>query len=149
MSDGGVNFSWPIRVYYEDTDGGGVVYHANYLRFCERARTEWLRSLGYEQTDLRTEFDMVFVVRRAVLQYLRPARFNDALTVEARLVKTGRSLLVFEQVVWRGEEKLVEAQVEVVCVHAGQFKPMAIPEQVRKRIQNGAVLSGNSAQTVK
>src|ERR1017187_9549955 len=111
MSDNGPSFSWPIRVYYEDTDGGGVVYHANYLRFCERARTEWLRSLGCEQTDLRTEFNMVFVVRRAALQYLRPARFNDALTIVSRLAKTGRSLLAFEQVIRRGDETLVEAQV--------------------------------------
>ena len=90
-------FDWPVRVYYEDTDGGGVVYHANYLKFMERARTEWLRSLGFEQTELKSQMRIMFVVRALTLQYLRPANFDDALMVATRLTRTGRSLLQFEQ----------------------------------------------------
>ena len=124
-------FVWPIRVYYEDTDGGGVVYHANYLKFMERARTEWLRSLGFEQTELRTKLGVLFIVRRLELQYRRPACFNDSLSVITQLVKTGRSLLEFQQTIQRNNEILTEATVEVVCVDPNLFKPLSIPVQIR------------------
>lgn len=137
MSEGS-SFAWPVRVYYEDTDAGGVVYHGNYLKFCERARTEWLRSLGFEQTDLRTQHGLVFVIRSAALQYLRPARFNDELQVLARVVRLGRSAFEFEQEIWRGAEKLVTAHIVVVCVTAVGFKPVAIPEHIRMKIQEFA-----------
>ena len=129
------SFQWPIRVYYEDTDGGGVVYHANYLKFMERARTEWLRSLGFEQTELRTKFGVLFVVRRLKLQYLRPACFNDSLSVITQLVKTGRSLLEFQQTIQRNDEILTEATVEVVCVDADQFKPVSIPALIHNTMK--------------
>jgi acyl-CoA thioester hydrolase len=131
-------FAWPVRVYYEDTDAGGVVYHGNYLKFCERARTEWLRSLGFEQTDLVAQHGLVFVVRSAAVKYLRPAKFNDELTVLARIARLGRCAFEFEQEVWRNEERLVTAQVEVVCVTAVGFKPVSIPEHIRNKIQEFA-----------
>lgn len=127
-------FHWPVRVYYEDTDGGGVVYHANYLKFMERARTEWLRSLGFDQTALRHDPGVLFVVREVRLKYKKPASFNDALDVVTELSSSGRSLLEFRQVILRGHETLTEAAVEVVCVDAERFKPVAIPPKIREKI---------------
>lgn len=128
-------FVWDVRVYYEDADAGGVVYHSNYLNFMERARTEWLRSLGFEQTELKTEMGVMFVVRELKLQYRKPARFNDALSVITRLIKVGRSLLEFEQTIYRNKELLTSATVEVVCVDAEQFKPASIPAKIRHAMQ--------------
>jgi acyl-CoA thioester hydrolase len=127
-------FVWPVRVYYEDTDGGGVVYHANYLKFMERARTEWLRSLGFDQTALRNDPGVLFVVREVRLKYRKPACFNDALSVVTELSSSGRSLLEFGQTILRGEEVLTEAKVEVVCVDAERFKPIAIPPAIREKL---------------
>lgn len=124
-------FTWPVRVYYEDTDGGGVVYHSNYLKFMERARTEWLRASGFEQTELREKLGVLFVVRGLKLKYRQPARFNDLLSVVTRITRTGYSLLEFEQTIYRGEELLTSGTVEVVCVDADRFKPMSIPDEIR------------------
>ena len=132
------DFTWPVRVYYENTDAGGVVYHAEYLKFFERTRTEWLRNLGFEQTELRTQHGVVFVVRSAALQFLRPAKFDDELIVLARMVNLRRCAFEFEQEIWRGAEKLVTAHVVVVCVNAEEFKPVAIPEHIRTKIQEFA-----------
>ena len=128
-------FVWDVRVYYEDADAGGVVYHSNYLNFMERARTEWLRSLGFEQTELKTEMGVIFMVRALKLEYKKPAYFNDALSVITRIAKTGRSLLEFEQTIIRGDELLTEATVALVCVDAGQFKPIPIPAEIRNAMQ--------------
>ncbi len=128
-------FIWPVRVYYEDTDGGGVVYHANYLKFMERARTEWLRSLGFEQTELRAEMGIIFLVRGLKIQYRRPACFNEVLTVITKLIRVGRSLLEFEQIIQRGDVILTESIIEVVCVDANQFKPVSIPTEIRNMMQ--------------
>ena len=128
-------FDWPVRVYYEDTDGGGVVYHANYLKFMERARTEWLRSLGFEQTALKSQMRIMFVVRGLALQYLRPANFDDALMVSTRLTRTGRSLLQFEQTIRRDDILLTQAMVEVACIDAEKFKPVPIPIPIRNAMQ--------------
>lgn len=128
-------FSWPIRVYYEDTDAGGVVYHANYLRFMERARTEWLRSLGFEQTELKNDLGVLFVVRKLDIQYKKPACFNDALVVDTRLLNIGRSLMQFEQIIVRGHEVLTQASVDVVCIDAEAFKPVGIPIPIRNLMQ--------------
>ena len=127
-------FVWPVRVYYEDTDGGGVVYHANYLKFMERARTEWLRSLGFEQNVLRVDPGVLFVVREVRLKYKKPACFNDTLNVVTELLSSGRSLLEFRQTILRGEEVLTDATVEVVCVDAERFKPVTIPPSIREKI---------------
>ena len=128
-------FDWPVRVYYEDTDGGGVVYHSNYLKFMERARTEWLRSLGFEQTALKSQMRIMFVVRGLALQYLRPANFDDALMVSTRLTRTGRSLLQFEQTIRRDDILLTQAMVEVACIDAEKFKPVPIPIPIRNAMQ--------------
>jgi acyl-CoA thioester hydrolase len=128
------SFVWPVRVYYEDTDGGGVVYHANYLKFMERARTEWLRHLGFEQNHLRIDPGVLFVVREVRLKYKKPACFNDTLNVVTELSSSGRSLLEFRQTILRGEEVLTDATVEVVCVDAERFKPVTIPPSIREKI---------------
>ena len=140
MSEASTNqFDWPVRVYYEDTDGGGVVYHANYLKFMERARTEWLRSLGFEQTELRNEMGILFVVRALRLKYRLPAYFNDELLVTTKLNKAGYSLIEFAQAIQRNDgqhtAQLTQAVVEVVCVDAEQFKPVSMPLPIRNAIK--------------
>ena len=120
-------FVWPVRVYWEDTDAGGVVYYANYLKFLERARSEWLRSRAWEQDRLREEQGVVFVVRRAEIDYLAPARYNDQIEVCCTLVELGHARLVVAQAVERSGEPLVRARVTLACVHAERFKPVRIP----------------------
>ena len=123
-------FSWPVRVYWEDTDAGGVVYYANYLRFMERARSEWLRAFGFEQDQLRDEAGIVFVVRRVEIDYRSPARFNDALDVSVRLHEAGRASLVVKQELRRGSVCLAEAVVTLACVDAANFKPVKMPATI-------------------
>jgi acyl-CoA thioester hydrolase len=125
-------FRWPVRVYYEDTDAGGVVYYANYLKFFERCRTEWLRALGIDQSALAREQGLQFVVARIEVKYLAPARLDDELTIEARLAQLGRCSLAFEQVALRGGEPLAGAQVTVACVDARQRRPTRLPERLRE-----------------
>jgi acyl-CoA thioester hydrolase len=128
-------FVWPVRVYYEDTDSGGVVYHSNYLNFMERARTEWLRSLGFEQPMLKDDLGVLFVVHQLAITYQSPAKFNDALNVECRIVKIGRSTLTFEQIITRDTQTLTKATVGLVCVDANQFKPVSIPSQIKAKME--------------
>ena len=120
-------FQWPVRVYWEDTDAGGVVYYATYLKFMERARSEWLRAYGFEQDTLRDEAGVVFVVRRVEIDYLSPARFNDQIDVSVELQELGRASLSVEQTLTRGATRLVSAQVTLACVDAARFKPVKIP----------------------
>ena len=120
-------FSFPIRVYWEDTDAGGVVYHASYLRFLERARTEWLRALGAGQQELREREDIVLVVRGMALEFHRPARLDDELQASVALVECRRASLRMSQQVTRGGEVLVEAEVRAACLVASSFKPRALP----------------------
>ncbi len=120
-------YVWPVRVYWEDTDAGGVVYYANYLKFLERARSEWLRSLGFEQDVLRDRAGIVFVVRRVEIDYLAPARFNDELEVSAECAEPGRASLDIEQTILRGPTRLATARVKLACVDAVKFKPAKIP----------------------
>ncbi len=126
-------FSWPVRVYYEDTDAGGVVYHASYLCFLERARTEWLRSLGLEQDVLRQRDNILFAVRHIDIAYLKPARFNDQLDVTAAVATMGRASFEFDQTITRRSEAIVlcRATVKVACVGATSFKPCAIPNYIK------------------
>ena len=126
-------FSWPVRVYYEDTDAGGVVYHASYLCFLERARTEWLRSLGLEQDVLRQRDNILFAVRHIDIAYLKPARFNDQLDVTAAVATMGRASFEFDQTITRRSEATVlcRATVKVACVGATSFKPCAIPNYIK------------------
>ncbi len=130
---GQVTFAWPVRVYYEDTDAGGVVYYANYLRFMERGRTEWLRSLGFEQDLMRLELGLVFVVSETHLKYHRPARFNDLLQVQSRIVTCRPSRLVFGQRVVRDDgehELLCDGQITVACVEVTTMRPRAVPKSI-------------------
>ncbi|WP_298608780.1 tol-pal system-associated acyl-CoA thioesterase [uncultured Thiothrix sp.] len=130
-------FTLPVRVYYEDTDAGRVVYHSNYINFMERARTEWLRSLGYEQDTLIHEQGIVFVVRSLQVDYLKPALFNDLLQVEAAIHELGRTSVHFRQNIWRENkrentrEHLIAGIVRVVCVDAESFRPKPIPAEIR------------------
>lgn len=127
-------FNWPVRVYYEDTDAGGVVYYANYLKFMERARTEMLRHHGWEQDRLASEDGVLFVVSRAMVEYRRPARFNDALIVVSRIARLARASMEFEQEVRhrQGGAPLCVGQVRVACVTADHFKACPIPKHLRE-----------------
>jgi acyl-CoA thioester hydrolase len=125
-------FALPVRVYFQDTDAGGVVYHASYVNFLERARTEWLREFyGYSNGGLMKEFGVVFVVRKLEMNYLRPALLDDLLSVTAQVKETGRSRVMLLQNVHRGDEVLVEAEIHLVCVAMDNFKPVAVPDALR------------------
>ncbi|HTE16696.1 MAG TPA: tol-pal system-associated acyl-CoA thioesterase [Burkholderiales bacterium] len=128
-------FFWPVRVYHEDTDGAGVVYYANYLRYFERARTEWLRALGFEQTDLATQHGVVFVVRAIAVEYLLPARFNDALSISVELGDVGASQITLKQRVLSENNTLVEARVRLACVNIAAMKPVRIPKPVGAKLR--------------
>ncbi|BCX88449.1 acyl-CoA thioester hydrolase [Methylomarinovum tepidoasis] len=129
-------FTWPVRVYYEDTDAGGVVYYANYLRFFERTRTEFLRALGFEQDELSAREGILFVVRSVQADYRRPARFNDLLTVSCEVAEVKRASLVFFQQVRRGDAVLCEAAVRIACLDARSFRPRPIPPALIQRIKD-------------
>ncbi len=129
-------YTWPVRVYYEDTDSGGVVYHSNYLNFMERARTEWLRALGFEQTYLRDELSVVFVVHSMRIAFKKPAKFNDLLLVSSNIENVGRSSMVFDQKVTKDNQLLVEAQVKLACVSNTTFKPTVIPQSVLIKMES-------------
>jgi acyl-CoA thioester hydrolase len=121
-------FTWTVRVYYEDTDAGGIVYYANYLKFFERARTEWLRSLGIQQQDLLVTESAAFVVRSATVDYLGAARLDDELTLRLSVEKLGRASVQFAQQAWRGDTLLASAGVKVGCVDAATMRPRSIPD---------------------
>lgn len=127
-------YTLPVRVYFQDTDAGGVVYHASYVNFLERARTEWLRDCcGYSNAGFLKELGVVFVVRSLKLEYFKPALLDDLLTVTAQVKETGRSRIVLSQDVMRGNEKLAEAEVQLVCVARESFKPVSLPEILRRQ----------------
>lgn len=123
-------FRWPVRVYYEDTDLGGVVYYANYLKFLERARSEWLRHLGVSQSELLARRRLLFAITAVEVQYLKPARFEDALLVTAELEQRRRASLVFRQGIHRGDESgelLCTARVTAACLDADSMRPKPLP----------------------
>ena len=127
-------YSLPVRVYFQDTDAGGVVYHASYVNFLERARTEWLRECyGYSNAGLMKEFGVVFVVRSLKLDYLRPALLDDMLSVTAQLKEVGRSRVALLQSVMRGDETLLQAEIHLVCVSKDTFKPVSVPEILQEQ----------------
>jgi len=130
-------FSWPVRVYYEDTDSGGVVYYANYLKFMERARSEWLRSLGFEQDELIAEDAVLFAVRSVQADYLSPARFNDLLNVSARVIKQSKVSLSFEQQITRADDNklLCQGEIKIVCLDTDSMSPTRIPEKIMTTIK--------------
>lgn len=127
---------WPVRVYYEDTDAEGVVYYANYLKFMERGRTEWLRAQGIEQDQLRAEHGICFVVTETTVRFHQPARFNDELIVRSQLVEFGRARFDLEQNICRAGDDtcLVAAKVTAACVDADRFRPRRIPAAIREHL---------------
>ena len=138
-------FILPVRVYYEDTDAGGVVYHSNYINFFERARTEWLRQLGYELDELVRDEQLIFVVRAVSCEYLRPAIFNDELFVSAEIIEKGNTSIKFEQKVMRVSKEsdktddayiiLAKGLVTVVSVDSNKFRPKRLPKQLLETIK--------------
>jgi acyl-CoA thioester hydrolase len=128
-------YSFPVRVYFENTDAGGVVYHGEYLKFLERARTEWLRHLGFDHQALARNHRVVFVVTQAVVDFLKSARLDDNLAVSVQLESLGKVRCVFLQEVRRDDELLVRAKVTVACVSGEHFKPAEIPEALRRKMQ--------------
>lgn len=125
-------FSWRARVYWEDTDGGGIVYYANYLRFLERSRTEWLRSLGFSQTELAREPGVLFAVVSITVEYRRPARLDDELAITCEPIRDGQVAIRFAQSILRADDDkpLVEAQVRVACVDARTLRPRKLPDSL-------------------
>jgi acyl-CoA thioester hydrolase len=136
MPDGNKQHCWQVRVYYEDTDSGGVVYHSNYLNFMERARTEWLRELGFEQTYLKDVLHVMFVVHSMTISFKKPAKFNDLLEITSVVEKVGHSSLVFTQTVSVEGQLLVQAQVKLACVSGLSFKPTVIPKSVILKMES-------------
>jgi acyl-CoA thioester hydrolase len=130
-----VVFEWIVRVYFEDTDSGGVVYHANYLKFMERARTEWLRKLGLNQIKLKQEDKVMFVVRKIDIQYKIPARFNDELLIQTDCVKTTDYSIMLKQNILRDKQTITEGSVEIVCINSDLFKPVRIPKMAKQLME--------------
>ena len=133
-------FYFPIRVFYEDTDAGGVVYHSNFLNFCERARTEWLRHLTVGREKLQNEFGLMFVVRRANIDWRRPARLDDLLMVETRLSGMGKVRMSLTQTITRDATLLATIHIEVVAVSVKDFTPVALPEELRALLPSAPVM---------
>lgn len=128
-------FKWPVRVYYEDTDAGGVVYYANYLKYFERGRTEWLRDLGFGQDQLMRDSGIVFAVRHVEIGYLQPARFDDALQVEVEIEAVSKVSITFRQRLVRGPDTVLsQATVKVVCLDKDKFRPVAIPSAIHEKL---------------
>lgn len=134
-------FRWPVRVYIEDTDAAGLVYYANYLKFFERCRTEWLRSLGIDLRELATRDGVAFVVADFEVSYRRPARLDDALTVDAAIEAQARSWLVSRQHARRGDELLAAARVKVACADAARLAPLRLPARLVQRLAAAATSS--------
>ena len=128
-------FRHTLRVYWEDTDAGGVVFYANYLKFFERARTEWLRKLGFSQQQMLRDDGVMFVVADTALRYLRAARLDDLLEVTVAVAEAGRASLRLQQQAWRGGELLAEGGIRIGCVAAAGFRPCRIPAAILEKIQ--------------
>lgn len=128
-------FYWPVRVYYEDTDAGGVVYHSNYLNFMERARTEWLRELGVEQDELRLNDAVIFAVRAVQVDFILPAKFNDELMVSSQVIKKGKASIALEQeVINKAKNVLCRAVVKIAVLDSENFRPKAMPDTLYTKI---------------
>ncbi len=140
----GQPFTWTVRVYYEDTDTGGVVYYANYLKFFERARTEWLRAAGFGQQALAAEQGLQFVVARIECDYLRPARLDDVIELDVRVIKAGRVSVVFEQTARRGADVLATALVRAGCVDTKTLAPSAMPAPMQAAMKTMMAFDENS-----
>jgi acyl-CoA thioester hydrolase len=128
-------FDWTVRVYYEDTDAGGIVFYANYLKFFERARTEWLRATGVGQQELLDTDGAAFVVKSASLDYHAPARLDDVLTIRTTVEKLGRASVQFAQQAWKGDVLLTSASVKVGCVDTATMRPRALPDHAAVKMR--------------
>jgi acyl-CoA thioester hydrolase len=129
-------FSWAVRVYYEDTDAGGVVFYANYLKYLERARTEHLRALGYEQDELMTNAGVIFAVRSLQIEYIKSARFNQMVQVSAKIKNIKKASLEFAQQITHDEQLLVTADVRIACLDVDTMKPKAIPDYLLEQLKH-------------
>ena len=129
-------FIWPIRIYYEDTDAGGIVFYANYLKFFERARTEMLRAMGYEQDRLMINPGIVFAVRSVQIDYLKSARINEQIEVSAEVILTKRASLTFEQLITRGNDVLCTSITRIVCLDTNTLRPKEIPKILQEQLKN-------------
>jgi acyl-CoA thioester hydrolase len=127
-------FHWTVRVYYEDTDAGGIVFYANYLKFFERARTEWLRAAGIGQHELLERQGAAFVVKSASLDYHAPARLDDEIKITTNIDKLGRASVQFVQKAWRGEQLLTTANVKVGCIDTATMRPRPLPDDVAAKM---------------
>ncbi|WP_153099568.1 tol-pal system-associated acyl-CoA thioesterase [Paraburkholderia hayleyella] len=132
-----VHFTWPVRVYYEDTDAGGIVFYANYLKFFERARTEWLRACGIDQRRLTDETGVQFIVCSTALDYRAPARLDDRLSITSRITRLGRASVDFLQEAWHKGTLLATSTSRIGCVGREALRPMAIPPSVLAALQHG------------
>jgi acyl-CoA thioester hydrolase len=128
-------YSFPVRVYFENTDAGGVVYHGEYLKFLERARTEWLRHLGFDHQVLARNHRVLFIVSALAIEFVKPARLDDTVAVSVKLESLGKVRCAFAQEIRREDEVLVKAKVTVASVNAESFKPIEIPEALRKKME--------------
>jgi acyl-CoA thioester hydrolase len=131
-------FRLPVRVYWEDTDAAGIVFYANHLKFFERARSEWLRSLGFEQERLRAELGIAFVVAETTLRYRAPARLDDVLEVTVEAAHLGQASITVAQQAWRTGQMLAEGTIRVGCVELGTFRPRRIPDDILMKINTPA-----------
>jgi acyl-CoA thioester hydrolase len=131
------SFTCPVRVYWEDTDAGGVVYYANYLKFMERCRTDWLRALGVDQVRLRAERQLQFAVVNVVVDYLRPAVLNDEILVTAELLRLSGATISFKQTILRGDVQLIDASTRVACLDSATLRPRPIPKDLFVEWRNG------------
>ena len=128
-------FKWSVRIYFEDTDSGGVVYHSNYLNFMERARTEWLRSLHLNQADLKKKDKIMFVVAKVYIDYKKAAQFNDALDIETSVDNIGASKVDLTQNIMKNSELYTSAKVSIACIHSETFKPQRIPKLIKQQME--------------
>lgn len=129
-------FVHPVRIYYQDTDTGGVVYHASYLNFMERARYEWLRELGFTVDTMIQSHKMIFLIRSLSIEYFKPAVLDDLLDITVKVIEIGRSRITLQQQILREQGTLASATVHAVCVGAETLKPVSIPVPLRKKIEN-------------
>lgn len=130
-----LSFKWNVRIYFEDTDSGGVVYHSNYLKFMERARTEWLRSLNLNQADLKKKDKIMFVVAKVYIDYKKAAQFNDALDIETSVDNIGASKVDLTQNIMKNSELYTSAKVSIACIHSETFKPQRIPKLIKQQME--------------
>lgn len=129
-------FTWTIRVYYEDTDTCGIVYYANYLKFFERARTEWLRSVGFEQQKMADELGLRFVIARVECDFKHPSRLDDVIEVDVRVARVGSASILFEQTAKRNVQLLATARVRVGCIESKSFSPAPLPPSLRAAVEH-------------